>query len=133
MAPILEPRTILVVDSDGPLRNVCAMNLRMANYRVLAAADGQMALQFLEALDDPVDLMIVELRLADMPGPELMLRTGCMSPVLFLSADEVALARALWVASSWTAVLAKPFSTTALLHEVARLLEKGQPPSPDAA
>lgn len=125
--------TILVVDGDGPLRTVCALSLREANYRVLAAADGEMALQFLNALDEPVDLMIVDLRLPDMSGPDLVLRAGGVSPVIFISADEVALARARAVATSWTTVLGKPFPSAALLSMVARLVAREQPPSPDAA
>lgn len=125
--------TILVVDSDEPLLNSCALSLREANHRVLAATNGETALQYLSALEDPVDLMIVDLRLADMPGPDLVLRAGCICPVLFVSADEVALARAGAVASSWTAVLAKPFPTSVLLSQVARLLGRGNEPGPDAA
>lgn len=56
-------------------------------YEILVASDGQEALEVIEALDSPVDLVLTDVVMPRMKGPELAERLSTLSPetpVLFM-------------------------------------------------
>ena len=112
---------MLVVDDDGPVRNLTAHILRTHGYEVITAADGAEALQ----------------HVADRGGDIRLTITDVSMPLV----DGVALIRALRELKAGTRVivtsgldenqsaslgadgfLSKPFSLAALLREVHRVL-----------
>jgi two-component system alkaline phosphatase synthesis response regulator PhoP len=64
-----EPRTILVVEDDAPLRDTLAYNLRAEGYQVLTASDGVTALDL--ARQKPVSLVLLDLMLPRLDGLEV--------------------------------------------------------------
>jgi DNA-binding response OmpR family regulator len=64
-----EPRTILVVEDDAPLRDTLAYNLRAEGYQVLTASDGVTALEL--ARQKPVSLVLLDLMLPRLDGLEV--------------------------------------------------------------
>jgi two-component system cell cycle sensor histidine kinase/response regulator CckA len=86
-APCL-PSTVLVVDDEMPLRHYMARVMADEGYRVLTAADGIEALALLERSDSRVDLVITDVMMPLMTGPELAAELASQllpPPVLFVS------------------------------------------------
>lgn len=65
-------RRILVVDDDESLRRVTQVQLEQAGFKAATAADGNEALSILQKL--PIDLVITDLRMPEIPGMELLKR-----------------------------------------------------------
>lgn len=66
--PELQGRLILVVDDEEAIRSVAASMLEHAGFRVLQAADGAEALVQLEAHDDDVDCVLLDMTMPRMGG-----------------------------------------------------------------
>ena len=115
--------TILVVDDDPVICNLVAMNLEQEGFHVLTASDGVEALTRWQSRHDPIDLLITDLRMPKLDGP-LLARCVAMDdpevPVLFISGDGHPGELGEFQNSGF---LAKPFSSSALVTEVNRLLE----------
>ena len=77
---------ILLVDDDPALVRSLQIGLRTAGHEVLLARDGRSALQ--AAREDEPDLVVLDLGLPDLPGPEVIrrLRSWTALPVVVLSA-----------------------------------------------
>jgi two-component system OmpR family response regulator len=65
---------VLVVDDDPSIRDVIGSYLREQNFEVSAVSDGSGMTQVLA--DKPVDLIILDLKLADEDGLDLMRGLG---------------------------------------------------------
>lgn len=111
--------TILVVDDEAGLRGLVARSLADEGYRVLEASDGVAALELLFAADSDIRLIISDIRMPRMDGYELADRVVSLPnppQMLFISGyGQVGV----WLPGS---VFPKPFSITALVAEVRRLL-----------
>jgi DNA-binding NtrC family response regulator len=64
-------QNILVVDDDEVVRKTVVLLLEDANYRVLAADSGANAIKMAEATDAPIHLLLSEVDLPHMSGPDL--------------------------------------------------------------
>lgn len=64
--------SILVVDDEPALRNMLGNILTREGYQVHTVEDGQQALEFLK--EQPVSIMISDMRMAPMDGAELVSR-----------------------------------------------------------
>ena len=72
------PRSILVVDDDEPFRRRLARALAARCHEVRQAADGEEALRL--CAEDPPELAVVDLRLPEMDGLEVVRRMLEMEP-----------------------------------------------------
>jgi CheY-like chemotaxis protein len=84
------PATILVVDDAILLRGAIARYLGRLGYRVLEASDAEQAELALQRADWQVDLMLTDVRLHGVSGPELARRVRqrlATLPVLYMSGD----------------------------------------------
>jgi DNA-binding NtrC family response regulator len=70
--------TILLIDDDDQVRMLFQVALAGAGYRVLVAENGKRGLRLLERQE--VDLMLVDILMADMDGLELLPRFRRMQP-----------------------------------------------------
>ena len=80
--------TVLVVDDEMPLRHYMARVMADDGYRVLTAADGMEALAMVDRRDPKVDLVITDVSMPLMNGPELAAQLATQllpPPVLFVS------------------------------------------------
>lgn len=66
------PPTILLVDDEASVRVSAARFLGMRGYRVLEAESGRDALEVLAADGGPVDLVVSDVLMPDMNGPQLV-------------------------------------------------------------
>jgi len=83
-----ERSTVLVVDDEMQLRHYMERVMADEGYRVLTAADGMEALALLQRSDSKVDLVITDVRMPRMSGPELAAHLAAQvlpPPVLFVS------------------------------------------------
>jgi two-component system, cell cycle sensor histidine kinase and response regulator CckA len=85
---LLHRLTVLVVDDEEPLRGYIARVMKEDGYNVISAGDGIEALILLENCRVPVQLVITDVSMPNMTGPELAGRISTLPtppPVLFVS------------------------------------------------
>ncbi len=117
--------TILVLEDDPQVREVTVRTLTSGGYRVLAASDGQAALEMAEREPGQLDLLVSDVILPGLDGPavakKLRERRSSLR-VLFVSgyADEALARREL----DPTQLLPKPFTPSSLLERVRATLDK---------
>jgi nitrogen-specific signal transduction histidine kinase/CheY-like chemotaxis protein len=121
-------RILVAEDEDGVRKLVCRL-LKGLGYQVLEASRGRQALALAEAADR-IDLLLTDVRMPDLSGPELADLLQAARPglrVLFMSGyiDDPELRQQL--ASGSAAVLDKPFTTQQLAERVRAVLEPAAP------
>jgi PAS domain S-box-containing protein len=118
--------TLLVVEDEEPVRRLLAQMLEHLGYRVLLAAHGEEALAVATAHAGHIDLLVTDVIMPQMKGPELAQRLAARQPgltVLYLSGHPSdALAR-LGVPLSEVNILLKPFRPATLARKVRQLLD----------
>ncbi len=126
---ILEPAlprsksTVLVVDDDQALRQLMARVLEDEGYRVLLAEDGNEALVLLKQYMPRIHLVVTDVLLPRMTGPELAMRVALQSPpppVLFVSGGHN-------LGELPGPILWKPFLRTELIAAVSSLIHHTSP------
>jgi CheY-like chemotaxis protein len=120
--------TILVVDDDRPIRNLCRLTLEESGYLVSEATNGKNALAAIEETE--FDLIVLDLSMPDTDGFEFLKGVRAKSPkpkILvisgFLGGTMLAAAKLFGAA----ATLAKPFSPDSLLLVVSEVLASKGP------
>jgi two-component system, cell cycle sensor histidine kinase and response regulator CckA len=116
--------TILLVEDEGGVRKTTDRILSRAGYRVLAAANAAEASALFDVHAQSIDLLLTDVVMPGMHGPELAARLAASRPdlpVVFVSghSDEMP---ALHVVSSRAAFVPKPFSASHLVQTVEGLL-----------
>jgi len=119
--------TVLVVEDEPVVRELAAKILRQRGYTVLDAAGGPRALQLAKEHAGTIHLLLTDVVMPEMGGPEVAQRLRAARPgtrVLYMSGytDDV-LAHS-GVLESGTLLLEKPFTTLALLGRVRAALGK---------
>lgn len=116
--------TIMVVDDDDEVRSLINRVLKRHGYEVVSARTGVEALSLLTANPINVDLLIADVMMPELYGPELADQIKAQQPdlrVLYLSGFTTkALTR--WNLDP-DEILIKPFSINALVHKVQELLQ----------
>ncbi|MBX9853999.1 MAG: response regulator [Gemmatimonadaceae bacterium] len=117
---------ILVVEDDSAVRSATVALLARAGYQVSSAAGAAEAEAALAAMGVPPQLLLSDVVMPDVSGPELVARVEHRYPnmrVVFMSgfADDDAVMRG--VAARELALVAKPFSASELLGTIRRILD----------
>jgi two-component system cell cycle sensor histidine kinase/response regulator CckA len=112
-APDAEPKTILLIDDEQSVRSIVMKILKRAKYNVLEAGSGEAALKAVEAHPRKIDLVVTDLHMPGINGPEVVKMLAGVRPglkVLFMSgyADHDVVARTGVPAGA--SFLHKPFS-----------------------
>src|SRR5689334_11586240 len=104
---------IAIVDDTEPLRDVAADVLRRVGYQVVVAEDGEHALERLRELENPVDLLVTDVKMPRMDGVALARHVAAefpTVPVVFMTGYlDAATLEALHAERPTSPVLAKPF------------------------
>jgi two-component system cell cycle sensor histidine kinase/response regulator CckA len=126
-----EPRAaagaLLVVEDEEMVRVLAAEVLRDAGYDVVAAAGGEEALGLAAARPDGFDLVVTDVVMPGMRGPEVVARLG-FPRALFMSGYTGEEAARDSMLGAGTPFLSKPFSPQSLLAAVRRALEPDDRP-----
>ena len=117
--------TVLLVEDQAPVRILSEDVLAEAGHRVLSAGNGAEAARLADQFEEPIDLLITDVVMPEMSGPELAQRLSRTRPgmgVLYVSGytDHTLLHRG--VIEEGTAFLAKPFPPEVLVARVSELL-----------
>jgi two-component system cell cycle sensor histidine kinase/response regulator CckA len=78
--PLRGTETILLVEDHNGLRNAAQEMLRALGYRVLVASNGKMALEFFDRETDHIQLVIMDVVMPLLTGPETYLRMSALRP-----------------------------------------------------
>ncbi|MBN1874258.1 MAG: response regulator transcription factor [Anaerolineae bacterium] len=115
---------ILVVDDEPRYVWATKVNLEARGYEVLTAADGYTALAL--AMDEPLDLIVLDIRMPGMDGYEVCrcVREFSAVPIIMLTAlaEDVDKVQGLDVGAD--DYVTKPFSTAELLARVRAALRR---------
>jgi two-component system, cell cycle sensor histidine kinase and response regulator CckA len=118
---------ILLVENEDLVRGVLQESLQLRGYKVIVAADGNEAIAICERGDPPIDLLVTDVVMPVMSGPELVARLAAIRPelrVLFISGfpDRALVHQGL--RGVGTSFLQKPFSPDALTRTVRAVLDE---------
>jgi DNA-binding NtrC family response regulator len=116
---VRETATILVADDDVTLLQVTAMILKRSGYKVLTACGGEEALKGFEESQHPIHLVISDVVMPGMKGPELIRSIKSLSPstaALLMSGTRS------FVSDEGVALIVKPFTRKALSEKVRDIL-----------
>jgi PAS domain S-box-containing protein len=117
--------TILVAEDDDGTRSTVARILQRLGYAVLLAPDGMQALRLAEMNAGRIDLLLTDVMMPGLSGPQLAARLRAISPqvpVVFMSGypeDALAEVEGLRVETDF---VAKPFSSALLAQRISEKL-----------
>lgn len=118
--------TILLVEDEPEIRRVLARTLERKGYRVLVAEHGGAALVVARAHVGPIDLLITDVIMPEMCGPEVATHLTLMHPsikVLFISGYTDDHLEEHGVLAPGIELLEKPFAPTQLLERARHILD----------
>jgi PAS domain S-box-containing protein len=133
-APRASGETVLVVEDEPTVRQMASRALAELGYQVVEARDGAEALELLGRQEAKVRLMVADVVMPGMDGPELARQVLALRPglaVLFMSGytDDEVVRRGLLDAGQ--PFLQKPFTPEVLGRQVAQLLRPRDGVGPD--
>jgi len=126
-------KTVLTVDDEDKIREVVVSYLQRSGFRTLEASTGAEALDVLRRT--PVDFVILDLMLPDIPGEEVCRKIRSMSsvPVLMLTAKSATSARIHGLNVGADDYMVKPFDPLELVARVRAVLRRTDETMPLAA
>jgi len=124
--PVRRSATVLLVEDEDAVRNLVQAILRPSGYRVLEAPNGLRAIQLCQEIQDRVDLLLTDVVMPGMTGPELFTRLALAQPamkVLYMSGyTGQALGQAGLIDEG--TLLQKPFSADGLKSKIQQVLSQ---------
>jgi len=121
VAPKRQGTTILLVEDDETMRSLTRQLLQEHGYTVIEADDGKSALEWVESHPDPIDLLLTDVVMRRMSGPELVERLSASHPnlkVVYMSGYTGELIAEREVLKRGMTLLEKPFARSALLNTI---------------
>jgi two-component system, cell cycle sensor histidine kinase and response regulator CckA len=119
--PLYGNETVLVVEDQRQVRELACAILKEFGYQILEASDCEEALRLVEAHAGPLHLLLTDVVMPGISGPELATRLTAVRslPVLFMSgySDRMEACQ-----DAETAYIQKPFTAIALLRKVREVL-----------
>lgn len=120
-------KRILVIEDETKITDFLRRGLSFEGYEVDIAHDGEAGLT--KALDDPPDLVVLDIMLPGLNGLEVcrQLRAESDVPILMLTAKDAVPDRVAGLDSGADDYLVKPFAFDELLARIRALLRRRQP------
>ena len=131
--PAVGTETILVVEDEEAVRNLTARILRAAGFKVLVASHGGQALLECEKFPGEIHLLLTDVVMPQMSGPELAARLDKVRPglrVLYMSGytDDAIVHHG--VLAPGTKFIGKPFNAVDLALKVRDVLDEHSSETP---
>ncbi|MFZ0758835.1 MAG: PAS domain S-box protein [Candidatus Sulfotelmatobacter sp.] len=121
VSPKRHGSTILLVEDDEIMRSLTRKLLEEHGYTVIQASDGRSALEWAESHPDQFDLLLTDVMMRRMSGPELAERLSASHPILkvvYMSGYTGELMANRDVLRHGVTLLEKPFSRSDLLKTI---------------
>jgi DNA-binding response OmpR family regulator len=120
--------TILLVDDEESIQRLLAYPLERDGFRVVAAHDGEEALERFAA--EPIDLVVLDLMLPKLDGLEVCKRLRAQStvPIIMLTARDDEFDKVLGLELGADDYITKPFSIREFRSRVRALLRRAAAP-----
>ena len=119
--------TILVVEDDEEVRKITGRILRMQGYRVLEASNGGDVFSVCDQHEGPFHLMITDVVMPEMKGPELAKRLSSSYPemkVIYMSGYVENVISRQGILEKGMEYIQKPFTVNELARKVREVLDK---------
>ncbi len=119
--------TILVVEDDADVRQMLVAVLAGQNYTILAAADGEDAINIFNAHEKEIDLIILDIIMPGMNGKEVLDEITSTSPgvkAIFMSGYAGDILFAKGVRHEGIEFMQKPISVPDLLGRIRQVLDR---------
>ena len=116
---------LLIVEDDGPLREVLTRSLRAEGFAASAVSSGAELLR--RALADPPDALVIDIGLPDTDGRDLcqaLRARGVSAPVLFLTARDALTDRLSGFSAGGDDYVTKPFDIEEVAARLHALLKR---------
>ena len=118
--------TLLVVENESAIRNLLQVALKRNGYTVLAAESGREALELVRNHAGAIHLLITDVIMPDMDGPELVRHLSTIRPdtrTLFMSGymDDTLGERGILATNA--NFIQKPFSPSTIAQRVREILD----------
>jgi len=126
LAPDAKSATILLVEDDEIMRRLTRQLLEERGYAVVEANDGKAALEWVRSNPGRIDLVLTDVIMRNMSGPELVKELSGSNPglkVVFMSGYTGELIAEREVLERGITLLEKPFSRNALLKTIHATLD----------
>jgi len=123
-----ETITVLLVDDNEPVRNSIGAFLKMRGLNVLKATDAQEALEISEKYEGFIHLLLTDVVMPKMSGPDLVQRLRTWRPnmkVLYMSGYTQDVVLRQGILENELAYLQKPFSMETLGFKIRDMLNSG--------
>jgi two-component system, cell cycle sensor histidine kinase and response regulator CckA len=120
--------TIMVVDDEPAVRQLTARILQGAGYATVELTDGLEAWNYLKRAGIPIDVILSDVVMPRLTGPELVVRLRQAHPTLpivLMSAYSAEELRARGLEDCPVPLLTKPFEPDGLLSLMQSVLAKG--------
>jgi len=127
-----EPARLLVVDDEPNIRELLTTSLRFAGFEVVAAADGNEAIQL--AVEAEPDLIVLDVMLPDLDGFTVtrhLRERGHHTPVLFLTARDDMSDKVTGLTVGGDDYVTKPFSLEEVVARIRAILRRTRQQEPD--
>jgi len=124
--PLRGTETILFAEDHDGLRDTAQEMLQALGYRILAASDGAKALELFKRNADQIDLIVMDVVMPSLSGPEAYLEMSAMRPdipVLFTTGYTPKASALVSMLEKCAAVLHKPYSLISLSQMVRGALQ----------
>jgi hypothetical protein len=122
--------TVLMVEDEDSVRRAMHKLFEEEGYQLLEASDGEEAAIIAERYDEPIHVLVTDVAMPGMTGPQLADRLAALRPdlkVLFVSGCPHDFFEGDGLLNRQRNFLTKPFSATELLGRVRTLLGAGAP------
>jgi len=120
-----KPFTILIVEDGDSVRATVVAIVKNYGYQVLEAESGATALKLAASHPEPIDLVLSDVQMPNMTGPEMVEKLKSIRPdirVLYMSGHAESLVSGKALQKSSYAYIQKPFSPDDLAMRIKKLL-----------
>jgi CheY-like chemotaxis protein len=124
--PLRGTETILLAEDHDGLRDTAREMLQSLGYHIIAGSNGSMAVELFKANSDHIDLMVMDVVMPSLSGPEAYLQMSALRPgipVIFTTGYTSEARLLVSMVEKGAAILQKPYSLTTLSQMIRAALE----------
>ena len=122
----LDPKTILIVDDEQPIREFLRRILSKEGFQILEASNGEEALDVFKRQTAKIQLVLMDIAMPQMDGrtcARMMLKEQPHMPMIYMSGDMDPALMPPELKKPAMAFLPKPFTAEEILFQACSLLK----------